>query len=553
MMRLLLTLISTPLDAHVLTPAYEEGKGLADSVKEQIHRELGSSDIRSFVEEVQGEGRQPKQRDLESSVASPVSSFLLDVYGERSHFEVDPEKDPLFHTKRGDDLKSVDGDLTIQNTGESTLHQCHEEKLQPVIECEIHKDVRIHTRRVPVILSDSYAFESPHKERGIFTKRHRGRDRVRYWETDESILKDFIFRKTGVPPEKITEYRTELGGSHGDYVTDTGNYKGRGYKPWGKRDWFFKSYRIQYSYQDEKEEKVPEVFTENGCEATEDLAQQGYYRLHSSRCLDNNNPRLYEDIPVSQPCWREHRVYHATKTGKGDCEPLRQRGYEQISSEFNAGIGLQTYRCTKTTPTALSAPGPRPFCLTGDCEDMSDGDDMDFDQAMSQMAVLDELGKQVGQPHIFSGKSHSCKDTKFKHCCFKNSGIAIRVGISQCSSGERDLAAKRGKGTCVYIGSKPIKQALVTIGKRKIFCCFPSKLLRVFQEQGRSQLGLRWGSAKHPQCRGLSLDEIQRIDFEQMDFSEAFDEIQVRLSHINILKAQNQLKQRLRQMQGEME
>ena len=44
--------------------------------------------------------------------------------------------------------------------------------------------------------------------------------------------------------------------------------------------------------------------------------------------------------------------------------------------------------------------------------------------------------------------------------------------------------------------------------------------MRVIQEQGRKQLGLSFGTAKNPDCRGLNLEEIQRINWDKIDWSE---------------------------------
>ena len=44
---------------------------------------------------------------------------------------------------------------------------------------------------------------------------------------------------------------------------------------------------------------------------------------------------------------------------------------------------------------------------------------------------------------------------------------------------------------------------------------FGSKLGRILQQQGRSQLGIGWGS-----CRGLTVAEVESIDFERLDLSE---------------------------------
>nr|WP_255653929.1 hypothetical protein [Arsenophonus apicola] len=34
-----------------------------------------------------------------------------------------------------------------------------------------------------------------------------------------------------------------------------------------------------------------------------------------------------------------------------------------------------------------------------------------------------------------------------------------------------------------------------------------------------------FGSAKHPDCRGLTIDELQRVKFDTLDFTEFYDEL----------------------------
>jgi conjugal transfer mating pair stabilization protein TraN len=47
---------------------------------------------------------------------------------------------------------------------------------------------------------------------------------------------------------------------------------------------------------------------------------------------------------------------------------------------------------------------------------------------------------------------------------------------------------------------------------------------KVVQVQGRKQLGINFGSGGSPNCRGLTLEEIQRIDWEQVDFTEFIED-----------------------------
>jgi|GEM_PF-6432636 len=57
------------------------------------------------------------------------------------------------------------------------------------------------------------------------------------------------------------------------------------------------------------------------------------------------------------------------------------------------------------------------------------------------------------------------------------------------------------------------------------WCCFPSKLGRIVQEQGRAQLGKSWGSAKHPDCSGFTIEELGLLKFDEMDLSEFLSDI----------------------------
>jgi hypothetical protein len=69
----------------------------------------------------------------------------------------------------------------------------------------------------------------------------------------------------------------------------------------------------------------------------------------------------------------------------------------------------------------------------------------------------------------------------------------------------------------------------VCLTKTTSFCCFGNKLSRILQEQGRRQLGLGWGSPAAPDCNGLTPEQLSRIDFSRIDFSEFYDDFKTQL------------------------
>jgi hypothetical protein len=92
---------------------------------------------------------------------------------------------------------------------------------------------------------------------------------------------------------------------------------------------------------------------------------------------------------------------------------------------------------------------------------------------------------------------------------------------TECLPFEYTLACKVGEGYCHYVGERCTAKIFgYCIGKKKVYCCFKSLLARVVHEQGRPQIGLDWGTAKHPKCRGFYPEEFAQLNFAEMDLTE---------------------------------
>ncbi|MFD1620480.1 conjugal transfer protein TraN [Thalassotalea marina] len=84
-------------------------------------------------------------------------------------------------------------------------------------------------------------------------------------------------------------------------------------------------------------------------------------------------------------------------------------------------------------------------------------------------------------------------------------------------------------GRCVTVGTRCVEKLLGTcLQEKQVECCFASKLARIINEQGRPQLGIGWGTPKNPDCRGLTPEEFQSIDFSQVDLSEYIADLNVK-------------------------
>jgi len=163
------------------------------------------------------------------------------------------------------------------------------------------------------------------------------------------------------------------------------------------------------------------------------------------------------------------------------------------------------------------------WCVGADCETAESQANTGFVESTARLNMVLELGgQQFDRENLrfFNGKRRSCRIRwgGLANCC-KNSGLL--VGLGNCTKAERLLAKERHAGNTHYLGRRCTRRILgVCVRRERSWCVFGSKLGRILQEAARSQLGLGWGS-----CRGFTVAEMERIDFEAVDLSEFTEDL----------------------------
>ena len=175
------------------------------------------------------------------------------------------------------------------------------------------------------------------------------------------------------------------------------------------------------------------------------------------------------------------------------------------------GAGLQDAQSGSTC-------GSVRYCVGADCETVRPQANDDFVDAATKLNMVMELGGDEFDRsglRFFTGERKACR-IRFgglANCC-TNSGLL--VGLGNCSREERELARERHDGNTRYLGEFCARRILgICVTRERRWCVFGSKLGRIFQEQGRAQLGIGWGS-----CRGLTVAEIEAVDYDALDLSE---------------------------------
>ncbi|MBK5966748.1 conjugal transfer protein TraN [Thiocystis minor] len=93
--------------------------------------------------------------------------------------------------------------------------------------------------------------------------------------------------------------------------------------------------------------------------------------------------------------------------------------------------------------------------------------------------------------------------------------------IWECTEDEFKLGAQRALKSCHRIGSYCKKTFFgACIESRDSYCCFNSPLSRILSEQIKGQLGLGFGSAKHPNCAGIGVETLAHVNWAAIDLRE---------------------------------
>lgn len=269
--------------------------------------------------------------------------------------------------------------------------------------------------------------------------------------------------------------------------------------------------------------------------------------LKKTECIEPGSTKTVVvdgvSYPVTQACWKYKDTYMTQAADNGTCKTYMNNPACTLASRtcaFTAEDGsgclheYATYSCETRTSGQVMICGGDTFCLDGDCERAQNGKNNDFAPVVSALAALAAAGKDVAainsvNVRAFTGSAKFCKKfaAGFSNCC-KDGGWGQDVGLASCSSEEKALGKAKENKLTVSIGEFCSKKVLgVCLEKKRSYCQFDSKLAQIVQQQGRNgQLHIGFGKASSPDCRSITQTELQQINFEALDFSNFFDDLQ---------------------------
>ena len=239
--------------------------------------------------------------------------------------------------------------------------------------------------------------------------------------------------------------------------------------------------------------------------------------------------------PVTRPHWIEEYIYSCGGgSDLNECESLRAAGCTQIKSERIKNSGsynveyLQTFNCGNSSINSnIKFDGTRMSLSAEQNIGANDGFEVeDFGNAVAQLSMVEELRKNIvregdGNVLLFKGDRLTCDKfiaSDIKNCCnFK--GVLKNIIGHECSKETKEILAPAvvRDRRCVQVGGSGAKGGWYRVSKgvkRKSFCCYQSRLARIFQQIAHHQLGISWGTPEQPNCGPLDPSTFGRLNFD---------------------------------------
>lgn len=204
----------------------------------------------------------------------------------------------------------------------------------------------------------------------------------------------------------------------------------------------------------------------------------------------------------------------------------------------------QSYTCQASPDRQCALVDSKWQCSPFPCISGSDVETTDTEVGLTDASNdgWSESGDCLGEIYIFNGQDNRCRSDDIFFglfgggCCDKDK---VFLGLVACKEEEIKLAKLQKQERTHYVGQYCSKKLplIGCIQKKKTFCAFNSKLGRIINEQGRTQLNKGWGDPKSPNCKGFTPEEFQKLDFSKLDLSEFFGDLQ---QNFNSAYLQNQ-------------
>lgn len=297
---------------------------------------------------------------------------------------------------------------------------------------------------------------------------------------------------------------------------------------------------VTFTYEYDDVEANPEIIWTEVCpfDTSEEVKI-------ATQCTEKGGPKTVtyggKSFTLNSDCWSYKDTYVSQSADNGSCQQYMNNKactlVGTVCQEPVKGLCLReqaSFSCQKVLSGTAQLCGTALICASGECDQIQNDKANRFQKAVSALAAVAAAGKDVAERNdvnvrAFTGKRYTCRKAAagFSNCC-KGGGWGSDVGLAHCDSEEKALGKAKSRNLTIYVGSYCSNKVLgVCLQKKEAYCVFDSKLAKIVQEQGRGgQLRIGFGSAKNSDCRGITVDELQAINFDRLNFADFYSDLE---------------------------
>lgn len=143
-----------------------------------------------------------------------------------------------------------------------------------------------------------------------------------------------------------------------------------------------------------------------------------------------------------------------------------------------------------------------------------------FDAAGNMTPAAQSGGVELGGGAAFAGEMLSTLMAAYTAVMII---IMIIQMIYSCEQSEYELDAKKQLKVCKDLGSYCDKNGSILglcLVRKESYCCYNSPLARILNEQIKPQLGMDFGTPQNPDCAGIKVGDLSRVDWSRVSLDE---------------------------------
>lgn len=259
----------------------------------------------------------------------------------------------------------------------------------------------------------------------------------------------------------------------------------------------------------------------------------------SKLCTQGASTKTIDGYAVTRSCWEQttNLLCGSSVQPVNTCTPLIQSGCVAVSHDVDGStvMNCPTQSCSGTQNVCGN--GAR-YCIDGNCYQGNPSASSSFGKSGSEFAAASQGAAQgassPASPNIFTGQAMHCSDKLIGSitCCSDHGWINHLIpDLAQCNEEEHKLGIAREKKLAIALPDMnhpaekycSIKIAGICFEYKEGYCVFNDYLSYDVQFYGRGQqLGIPFGDGKNPDCRGLTISEIQQINFSKINFDNFY-------------------------------